>query len=216
MIDFELVIPNGWVHIPVRPEYTKVRDRIIDEIVKYAIPDNLPRDKAGPFRRILRRDLTDSVDEAQRQGGRGIVMPVREMDGFRLPGSLLLTVIEGDGDTPEDPEQVLKSIAADAGPEGMLLEVGGCPAVRVRKIIASESIKRKAPSVRISYFVSAPDAPGTWGLLTFTVLTDGDVEAEAVQAIVLLFDAVVSTLQWSDRVDVPTEDELLAHLTFSN
>jgi hypothetical protein len=62
----------------------------------------------------------------------------------------------------------------------------------------------------VNYYVAAPDAPGTWGVLTFTVLTDGDVEAEAVQAVVLLFDAVVGTLRWTDEVAVPTEDELLA------
>lgn len=51
-----------------------------------------------------------------------------------------------------------------------------------------------------------------WGLLTFTVLTDGDVDAEPVQAVVLLFDMIVATLRWADRVDVPTEAEVVAQL----
>lgn len=211
MIDFELIVPDGWVHIPTTPAYAKVRERTIDAIVKRALPDTLPRDKAGPWRRMLRKDLIESTEEAQRQGARGIVLPVQEMQGMRLPGSMLLTVLEAEDDSPEDPRLVLDSVLADAGPEGMSLEVGGCPAARVRQIIDSDSLNRKAPSVRVSYYVAAPDAPGAWGLITFTVLTDGDVEAEAVQAITLLFDMVVSTLQWSDRVDVPTEDELLAH-----
>jgi hypothetical protein len=45
------------------------------------------------------------------------------------------------------------------------------------------------------------------------VLTDGDVDAEPVQAIVLLFDMVVGTLRWVDHAGVPTEDELLAQLS---
>jgi hypothetical protein len=209
MIDFELIVPEGWVHIPTTPRYGRVRERIIDAIVKQALPDTLPRDKAGPWRRMLRKDLTDATGEAQRQGARAVVLPIQEMRGMRLPGSMLLTVLDGDDD-PQDPKQVLDSILADAGPDGVALEVGGCPAARVRQVIDSDALNRKAPSVRVSYFVAAPDAPGAWGLLTFTVLTDGDVEAEAVQAVILLFDMVVSTLQWSDRVDVPTEDELLA------
>ncbi|GAA1625646.1 hypothetical protein [Actinoplanes couchii] len=212
MIDFELVIPTGWVHIPTLPEYAKLRDRNIEEIIKRALPDTLPRDKAGPWRKMLRKDMVEAAVEAQRQGARGLVMPLTEMQGMRLPGSLLLTVIGADEGEPEDPTTVLNSVLADAGDNGIALEIGGCPAVRVQQIIDSEPLKRKAPSVRVSYFVAAPDHPGVWGLLTFTVLTDGDVEAEEVQAITLLFDAVVGTLRWADRVDVPTEDEVLAQM----
>jgi hypothetical protein len=106
---------------------------------------------------------------------------------------------------------VLDAMLADAGPDGMALEIDGNPAVRIRQIVDSGPIKRKAPAVRVNYFVAAPGAPGVWGVLTFTVLSDGDVDAEPVQAIVLLFDAVVGTLRWADDVAVPTEEELLAH-----
>jgi hypothetical protein len=209
MIDFNLIIPGGWVHVPTSPGLSQLRQRSIDAIVRQALPDTLPRDKAGPWRRMLRKDLTEATDEAERQGARGLVLPVQEMHGMRLPGSLLLSVIEDPGQA-QDPQQVLSEIVADAGPDGMALEVGGCPAARISKIIESDQIKRKAPSVRVNYLVAAPDAPGVWGVLTFTVLTDGDVEADSVQAIVLMFDAVVSTLRWADVVNGPTEDELLA------
>ncbi|MFG1777022.1 hypothetical protein ACGFIG_11405 [Micromonospora sp. NPDC049048] len=211
MIDFQLAVPDGWVHIPTTPETARLRTRIIDEIIRHHLPDSLPRDKAGPWRRMLRRELTEATDEAGRQGARAVVMPLAEFNGVRLPGTLVLTVIE-DPDDPQDPKALLDSIVADAGAEGMLLEVGGCPAARVRTVIESDRIGRAAPSVRVNYYVAAPDAPGVWGLLSFTVLTDGDVEDELVQAIVLLFDAVVGTLRWADRVDVPTEDEVLARV----
>ncbi len=84
--------------------------------------------------------------------------------------------------------------------------------MRTASVIESSRIGRKAPSLRVSYYVSNPDAPGVWGLLTFTVLTDGDVDAEPVQAVVLLFDMIVGTLRWADRTGVPTEDEVLAEL----
>jgi hypothetical protein len=214
MIDFNLIIPAGWVHVPTTPGLAQVRERSINAIVRQALPDTLPRDKAGPWRRMLRKDLTQATDEAERQGARGLVLPVQEMHGMRLPGSLLLSVIEDSGDAsdtpPQDPQQVLAEIVADAGPDGMALEIGGGPAARVMKIIESDRVNRKAPSVRVNYLVAAPDAPGVWGVLTFTVLTDGDVEADPVQAIILMFDAVVSTLRWADVVNEPTEDELLA------
>lgn len=210
MIDFELIVPEGWVHVPTTPGMSRVRERTINGIVRHALPDTLPRDKAGPWRRMLRRELTDATAEAERQGARAVVLPVRETHGMRLPGTLLLSVIEDpDEAAAADPKLVLDSILADAGADGMALEIGGCPAARIRQIVDSGPIKRKAPAVRVNYYVAAPDAPGVWGVLTFTVLSDGDVDAEPVRAIVLLFDMVVGTLRWADRVDVPTEDELL-------
>jgi len=210
MIDFSLIIPGGWAHIPTTPGLAQLRARSIKAIVRQALPDTLPRDKAGPWRRLLRKELTEATDEAERHGARGLVIPVQEMHGMRLPGSLLLSVIEDAADGP-DPMQVLSEIVADAGPDGMALEVGGCPAARVYKIIDSDSIRYDEPSVRVSYLVAAPEeAPGVWGALTFTVLSGGDVEADHVQAVVLLFDAVVSTLRWTEVVNPPTENDLLA------
>jgi hypothetical protein len=208
MIDFQLILPGGWVHVPTTPDLARVRAKIIDEIVRTALPDTLPRDKAGPWRRVLRRELTDATDEASRQGARAVVLPIQEFHGVRLPGTMVLTVLE-DGDMPDDPKLVLDAILSDAGANGTALEIGGCPAARVQETVDSEALKRKAPSVRVNYYVAAPETPGVWALLTFTVLTDGDVEAEPVRAIVLLFDAIVSTLRWADRVDVPTEEEVL-------
>ena len=70
MIDFELVLPDGWVQIPTTPGSTALRRRIIDEVIRHHLPDSLPRDKVGPWRRMLRKELTDATDEAARQSAR--------------------------------------------------------------------------------------------------------------------------------------------------
>ena len=211
MIDFELVVPDGWVQIPTTADTAALRRRIIEGVVRYHVPDSLPRDKAGPWRRMLRKELTEATDEAARGSARSVLLPLQEFNGIRLPGSMLVTVLEA-GDQAEDPERLLASILADAGSGGSYLEIGGSPAVRTASVVDSGRIGRKAPSVRVSYYISNPDEPGAWGLVTFTVLTDGDADAEPVQAVVLLFDMIVGTLRWADRLDVPTEDEVLAEL----
>jgi hypothetical protein len=209
VIDFELIVPDGWVQIPTTHDTAALRRRVVEEIIRRYVPDSLPRDTAGPWRRMLRKELAEATDEASRQGARSVLLPLEEFHGVRLPGSMLMTVIESE-DGARDPEALLASILADAGADGIFLEIGGAPAVRVASVVESSRVGRKAPSRRVSYYVSNPDAPETWGLLTFTVLTDGDVDAEPVLAVVLLFDMVVSTLRWADRPDVPTEDEVLA------
>ncbi|MFF7198432.1 hypothetical protein ACIQCJ_32140 [Streptomyces sp. NPDC093221] len=211
MIDFELVLPDGWVQIPTTPDTTALRRRTVDAVIRHHVPDSLPRDSAGPWRRMLRKELTEATEEAARQNARSVLLPLQEFSGVRLPGSMLVTVLESQDET-EDPEKLLASLLADAGADGTYLEIGGAPAVRVASVVDSSRVGRKAPSWRVSYYVSNPDAPGTWGLLTFTVLTDGDIDAEPVQAVVLLFDMIVTTLRWANRVDVPTQDEVLAQL----
>ncbi|MEZ0090218.1 hypothetical protein [Streptacidiphilus sp. EB129] len=209
MIDFELVVPDGWVQIPTTHDTTTLRRRVIEDVIRHHLPESLPRDKVGPWRRMLRKELIEATDEAARQSARSVLLPLQEFSGIRLPGSMLVTVLESEDET-EDPEQLLASLLADAGADGTYLEIGGSPAVRVASVVDSGRIGRKAPSRRVSYYVSNPDAAGVWGLLTFTILTDGDVDAEPVQAVVLLFDMIVATLRWADRVDVPTEAEVLA------
>lgn len=211
MIDFELIVPDGWVQIPTTPDTTKLRRRIINDLIRHHLPDSLPRDKAEPWRRMLRRELTEATDEATRQGARSVLLPLKDFNGVRLPGSMLMTVIE-DSDDAQDPKRLVASIVADAGTDGTYLEIGGAAAARVASIVDSGQIGRTKPSRQVSYYVSNPDEPGVWGLITFTVLSDGDVTAEPVEAVVLLFDLIVATLRWANRLDVPTEDEVMTQL----
>ena len=214
MIDFELVLPDGWVVLPTTPDTERLRGRAIDAIIRRFLPATLPRDRAEPWRRELRKQLLAATDDASRNGARSVVLPLRRFNGATIPGSMIMTVLE-DSD-PQDPEQLLASILSDAGPDGTYLEVGGAPAVRVAAIVeqASSLYGRKVSGQRVSYYLSHPDKPGVWGLLTFTVMAvvDGDVQAPETQAVVVLFDAIVSTLRWAERASVPTEDEVLATL----
>lgn len=197
MIDVEMIIPDGWVQFPTGPGTERRCREVIEAVVKHHVPASLPRDKAEPWRRELAKQLEEATGEAAREGARSVLMPLRPYGDMPLPGSLLLTVLEDDPDA--DAEDLLASILAEAGPNGSYLEIGGAPSVRVADTVDSRRIGRDAPSRRVSYYVSNPDAPGYWALVTFTVLSDGDVDADPVQAVVLLFDAVVSSMRWRDR-----------------
>jgi len=129
MIDVEMVLPAGWAVLPTAPDTERVRAWAINGIIARALPDTLPRDRAEPWRRELRKQLTAGTDEAGRNGARWVVLPLREFNGTRIPGSLLVTILE-DQD-PQDPEQLLASILDDAGPQGSCVDVGGSTAARI-------------------------------------------------------------------------------------
>jgi hypothetical protein len=207
MIDFELIVPAGWVHIPTTEETSRLRMRIIDEIVTQYVPPTLPRDRAEPWRQHLRKELRAVTADAAQNGARAVLLPLSEFEGTRLPGSLLLAVIE-DRSNP-DVDRVLGEILDEAGDRGISLEVGRGPAVRVETVIESGPVRRDHPSIRVSYYVAHPEHSGVWGLVTFTVLTDGDVDDLAVRAAVLAFDGVAGSLYWTERDQVPTEQQVL-------
>jgi len=210
VIDFEFILPEGWVVLPTTPETTRLRTYAIDAIIKQYLPDSLPRDSAGPWRRELRKQLLATTDDAERNGARSVVLPLGGYNGARIPGSMIITVLEDP--EPQDPEQLLASILEDAGSHGTYLEIGGAPAARIAAVVEHVAFGQTKPGHRVSYYLSHPDVPGVWGLLTFTVMADADLENPAIRAIVALFDAIVSTLRWAERDSVPTEDEVLATL----
>src|SRR5437899_8564291 len=132
MIDFEMVLPEGWVVLPTAPDTDRVRNWAIDRIVKESLPDTLPRDKAEPWRRELRKQLRAATDDAGRHGARWVLLPLKEFHGVGIPGSMLMTILE-DQD-PQDPERLLASILEDAGPDGTYVELDGAPAARVAAV----------------------------------------------------------------------------------
>lgn len=210
MIDAEVLVPEGWLLVPTAPGTERLRTRIVRAVVQRFVPASLPRDRAEPWRRELARQLQGSVDEAAQAGARSVLLPLAEYGSQRLPGTLLMTVLVDD---PLVPAQVLlDAVLGDAGEDGMLLDVGGGPAARVQAVTDSRGAGRDQPALRVTYYVSHPEAAGVWGLLTFTVLTDGDLEHPGVQAVTAMFDAVVGTLQWTDAAAGLPVDALLAQV----
>lgn len=210
MTDAEVLIPEGWLLVPTAPGSERLRARLVQAVVQRYVPASLPRDRAEPWRRELRRQLQGAVDEAAAAGARSVLLPLAEYGGQRLPGTLVMTVLEDD---PRVPAQVLlDEVLADAGDDGLALELGGAPAARVQSVVDSRRVGRPHPSRRVTYYASHPDRPGVWGLLTFTVLTDGDLEHPGVLAVTAMFDAVVGTLQWVESGDGPSAEDLHAQL----
>jgi len=210
MIDAEVLVPEGWLLVPTSAGTERLRTRLVQAVVQRYVPSSLPRDRAEPWRRELRKQLQGAVDEAAEAGARSVLLPLVEYGEQRLPGSLLMTVLEDDPQVP--PSVLLDAVLADAGEDGMRLEVDGAPAARVQQVVDSRRAGRAHPTRRVTYYVSHPDQAGVWGLLTFTVLTDGDLEHPGVLAVTAMFDAVVGTLLWVERDGGPSVDELLAQL----
>jgi hypothetical protein len=196
VIDLELIVPDGWAQIPAGSNSAGERARIIDDLVRRHSPTDA--EKAASWQRALRLEMTAAVDEANRNQARTVLLPIADFDGVRLPGSLFVAVVE-DVEEGTAPEQLFASVLAGAGTDGTYLEIGGSQAVRVSTVSSSGPAESRMPSRQVKYYIAHPRVPGAYGLVTFTAVSDGDVEAETVQAVVLMFDAVVGTLRWEQE-----------------
>jgi hypothetical protein len=195
--DFELMLPEGWAVLPTLPADRAATDAAIEQLVLTAIPAELPRDSAEPWRHELRRHLGHAVDEARDSGARSVGIPIAPVDGVVIPASFCTAVLE-DPD-PEDPERLLAALLADAGPDGSFHEIGGGPAVRV-DTVATEPAPGglyEGATRRVAYYLPHPDAPAWWAVTTFTTIADGDPRGPFADALVVLFDAIMSTLRWA-------------------
>jgi hypothetical protein len=197
-LDLELMLPEGWVVLPTDAGQRRQTDAAVEELVMAALPADLPRDSAEPWRRELRRHLSHAVDEARDSGARSVGLPIAPLDGVIIPASFCTAVVE-DPD-PRDPERLLAGLLADAGADGSFQEIGGGPAVRVDSAVTEQGPGGvyAGPTRRVAYYLPHPDAPGCWAVTTFTTLADGNPHGAFADALVVLFDAIMSTMRWRE------------------
>ncbi|WP_423922501.1 hypothetical protein ACPEEZ_02865 [Frigoribacterium sp. 2-23] len=194
---FALALPAGWVRLPARPEHSA--DREIDAIVRLALPDDLPRDSAEPMRRHLRRRLADAVDEAGRAGASAVYLPAAPTGGPALPVSL--SEAEVDDESESEPVRLIASLLSEAGQLDGLRDVDGAAAARTVETVSSDQSEgawERIWSRRVVYTVAVPHRPGRWVVLTFTAAFGDDASERLADALVELFDAIMTTFRWTD------------------
>ncbi len=125
------------------------------------------------------------------------------VDGVVIPASFCTALLDnhepGDPE-PGDPERLLAELLADAGADGSFHEIGGGPAVRVEDVAAEPGPGgiHDGPTRRVAYYVPHPEVSGCWAVTTFTTIADGNPRSPFADALVVLFDAIMSTMRWRD------------------
>lgn len=198
MTNYTMASIPGWENLPLDTARAPDVDRRIDELVRQALPDHLPRDSAEPFRHELRRHFARLVDEARSVGASLLCLPTQRMGDIAVPASY--TVAEW-SDTEEgmSPEAFLSELARRSDTTATVVEVDGQPALREDGVHAADPVSQPLAiqaARRISYTVLAPEQQHRWVLFTFSTLGDGDPEGQLADVLVQLFDAQMTTLRW--------------------
>jgi len=200
---YSLVLPPGWVQIPLDEDAAPTVRRLLDRAFA-DVPPDVPPDTVASLRRRLEGRLTATLVAARRTGGTGLYLPTERMGGVLVPASFVVGEVEprigdGHGDPGELVPRVLTGmLAADEGARAV--EVDGAPAVRTESTAAAEpdgEAVLPAASRRVDYVVAVPGQPGRWLSVSCTVLEAADDEHDLAGLLVELFDAVMTTFRWA-------------------
>ncbi|TFD85853.1 hypothetical protein E3T61_17160 [Cryobacterium lactosi] len=201
---FVIALPPGWVRLPARPAAERQLRSAIEEIVAETIPASLPRGSAEPWRGELRKRLTHAVVDAGDAGASAVYLPVRAVNGVVVPASFIESEIDLDGE--DSPESVIAAIVGDAGWAASRRTVDGAVAARTDRSERRVQIDGDWPEVttrQIVYTIGVPHREGRWLVLSFSVVAHDAADGALCDALVYLFDALMTTFRWSD---VPGED----------
>lgn len=198
---YRLVLPPGWVQVPVRDSGPGTAHAVISAAFRKP-PEGIPRDAFTSARIELERRLEKMIRKAKQEGGLELFLACGQAYANPVPASFLIA--EGSlGSGTDDHLAVVTAIAEGAadggGKRGELRALDGAPAARVERIAAPSGDDR--PSLRVEYTVPVPrSASGStdrWMVITFSTLGDGDPSGEYAATLAGLFDAIMSTLRWT-------------------
>lgn len=231
---FLMVVPPGWARLPAREEDRQVLAATVREVIARALPDSLPRDRAEPLRQEMQKRLMSTVVEAGDNGATAVYLPVQPVDGFTPPVSIIESEVDDESD--QAPEEVIAELLADALPDrhdqqdpGLRQVDGGIAArteTQLRRAVPDE-VAGELPAVddrQVVYSIPVPHRPGRWVVMSFSAISapadqdatgpgaetrDIGTDERITDALVMLFDAMMTTFRWTDVPDAePTPLEL--------
>lgn len=231
---FLMAVPPGWARLPAREEDRQVLAATVREVIARALPDSLPRDRAEPLRQEMQKRLMSTVVEAGDNGATAVYLPVQPVDGFTPPVSIIESEVDDESD--QAPEEVIAELLADALPDrhdqqdpGLRQVDGGIAArteTQLRRAVPDE-VAGELPAVddrQVVYTIPVPHRPGRWVVMSFSAISapadqdatgpgaetpDIGTDERITDALVMLFDAMMTTFRWTDVPDAePTPLEL--------
>jgi hypothetical protein len=199
---YSLVLPPGWVRVPLREGTAEaLEEKVFRGVEK--VPAGVARDDGMAYRLYVRRRVEKLVGEARKAGGLDLYVPV----GVRARGAIAASFVVGEvavrGEGSAPAEAVVARLAGDAGE---VRGVGDTVAARweyVRGPSAAEAEVDTA-SRHVDYVLPVPGDEGRrWLAVSFSTAGDGDPGSAFTRALAELFDAVMTTFQWS-RTEIRT------------
>jgi hypothetical protein len=214
MTGYAIVGIPGWEQLRLGEADRVQTERRIDELARQTVPEDVPRDRATPFREETRRHLLRVVDQGRSAGAVIVCLPTARMGGIAVPASYTVSEWHDGQSLDVEPADVVELLADRSDVNASVVEVDGQPALREEGVEfpAADAHELAArPARRVTYTIADPVVPGTWVVVVFSTLGDGDPEGDLAAVLVELFDAHIGTLRWSVPTAADLREAVAAH-----
>lgn len=203
---YSLVLPPGWLRLPAA---AGAAEPVLDEALDEAFA-GLPRDSAAPLRAEMRRRVLALVAEARSSGAVDVYVPLLGVRGRPLPASVIVAVTTLPGPLSTDPGAagnggtepagaavagLLSRVAANGRGAVVTLPAGLC--ARIESHEPPRDDNEGHGTRRLVFHLPIPHATQLWAIVTCTV---ADGLSPMTEAVVELFDAMLSTWRWREGV----------------
>lgn len=198
VVDVRVVLPDHWWRIPLQPP--QARERSVDRLIerRFAGVDDNPQLRAD-----TRSQLLKQAEDAAAVDGELLALSLQEVEGVPVPASLTLYwmylppepgTVRGDGEIVQE----LRDELEPGGAAGLDRDVGlditkvaaGTVMRRVHETAAELHGAEPVAALIADYWVERPDGLGVVYLNFSTPLLG------MREALLCLFDAVVSAMHW--------------------
>jgi hypothetical protein len=188
---YRLVVPQEWQKIPVQ----RGTDRAITALLDRAFAKH-GRDQVAQYRREVEARLKRTVDQARRNAGVDLFLPLGQRER-NLPASFLVSYVEFAKPDAPDAQQVLAEVLATTE-GGEPVTIGGTPGMRMERTYDAEPERDVAyPSRRVEYLLPVPRTADSWLVSSFSTLGRQGPDDDVADLLCTLFDAIMSTFRWT-------------------
>ena len=187
---FTMVLPPGWVRIPVDADTDAVFSAMIDGVVERA-----PVERRAALGAMLRTASRQSLASAREHDALDLILSFATVDGLPIPASIATFRIVPPAAAGSTTEEILVSFATRGA---SAVEIDGTPAIRrVSEAAAGDD----SPPHRGIHHIVHHRHRDEWLLITASIIASDDPEyLEVMDAIETLVDAMVSTIRFTEAV----------------
>jgi hypothetical protein len=189
---YTVVLPPEWIRVSL----TGGSDQAVKDITARMFR-HLPRDGFFEERRSLEALVTETVRNARANNGLDLFLPVEQMQGRSLAASFVVggVLLKEDLDELET-----LALVGDLAAGGSVVDLGGVPGARTERAEPGDPASgMDIATRRVDYMVPIPGQTRRWLSITFSTPGGGDPADQVADALVELFDAIMTTFRWRQR-----------------
>lgn len=197
---WSFLLPPGWMRFPSGTGRAPHLEEAVEQVMSRTVPTGLPYENVERVRRRVQERLRTAIADAGVADVGTLYLPIAPVDGVVMPASIVER--EFDSDPQADPLDALAAVIVGATDASELVDVDGRPAVRIEG--AAQTAQQDARTAYLSrqvLYAMSRDDDGHWLVLSFSVVWTSPESARLADALVSLFDAVMTTFRWTGQGD---------------